>query len=90
MAGAAGGRGAARGARFAPELVLISAGFDAHAADPLAGCNLQTSSFVKMAELVRELAQGCGAPLGVVLEGGYDAAVLADCVCATLPAFAGA
>jgi len=76
-------------AAFQPQLVLISAGFDAHAADPLAGCELQSGSFVEMAIRARELAAAAGAPLGVVLEGGYNRAVLAECVCATLPAFAG-
>ena len=75
--------------RFEPELVLLSAGFDAHAQDPLADCRLQTSSFVEMAVRVRELARSAGAPLGVVLEGGYNREVLAECVCATLPALAG-
>jgi acetoin utilization deacetylase AcuC-like enzyme len=74
---------------FEPELVLVSAGFDAHALDPLAGCELQTSSFAEMAARVRELAQAGGIPLGVVLEGGYNSDVLAECVCATLPALAG-
>lgn len=74
---------------FAPELVLVSAGFDAHAQDPLAECNLQTSSFIAMAARVRELAQAAGIPLGVVLEGGYNSRVLAECVCATLPVLAG-
>jgi acetoin utilization deacetylase AcuC-like enzyme len=76
-------------AAFAPELVLVSAGFDAHAEDPLAQCLLRTESFVAMAVRVRELARGAGAPLGVVLEGGYNPRVLAECVCATLPALAG-
>ena len=35
---------------FAPDLILISAGFDAHRADPLAGCRLETRSFTAMAE----------------------------------------
>jgi acetoin utilization deacetylase AcuC-like enzyme len=74
---------------FEPDLVLVSAGFDAHAADPLANCRLQTGSFVQMAALVRDLARAAGAPLGVVLEGGYDRRVLAECVCATLPTLAG-
>jgi acetoin utilization deacetylase AcuC-like enzyme len=74
---------------FEPELVLVSAGFDAHEADPLAECALQTSSFALMAALVREMALDAGAPLGVVLEGGYNHDVLAECVCATLPALAG-
>lgn len=75
--------------RFEPELVLVSAGFDAHEADPLAGCRLRTGTFGEMAARVRALAQRAGVPLGVVLEGGYNRAVLADCVCATLPALAG-
>ena len=74
---------------FEPELVLISAGFDAHAQDPLAECELQTSSFVEMTARVCELARAAGIPLGVVLEGGYNPSVLADCVCAILPVLAG-
>jgi acetoin utilization deacetylase AcuC-like enzyme len=74
---------------FDPELVLVSAGFDAHERDPLAECRLTTGSFVEMAVRVRELARTAGIPLGVVLEGGYNRGVLAECVCATLPALAG-
>jgi acetoin utilization deacetylase AcuC-like enzyme len=74
---------------FAPELILVSAGFDAHALDPLAGCNLRTSTFAAMAGVVRELARETAAPLGVVLEGGYNPGVLAECVCAVLPVLAG-
>jgi acetoin utilization deacetylase AcuC-like enzyme len=76
-------------AAFAPELVLVSAGFDAHIEDPLADCALRTGSFVQMAMLVRDLAAAAGAALGVVLEGGYNRGVLAECVCAVLPALAG-
>jgi acetoin utilization deacetylase AcuC-like enzyme len=75
---------------FEPELVLVSAGFDAHVEDPLANCCLQTDAFVEMAMRVRDMAVAAGAPVGVVLEGGYNQRVLAECVCATLPAFAGA
>jgi acetoin utilization deacetylase AcuC-like enzyme len=74
---------------FEPDMVLVSAGFDAHALDPLADCRLQTGSFVAMAARVRNLARAAGVPLGVVLEGGYDRDVLAECVCATLPVLAG-
>ncbi len=73
---------------FEPDLILVSAGFDAHAEDPLAECRLRTDSFVAMAARVRELADTMGAPLGVVLEGGYNRDVLAECICATLPALA--
>ncbi len=69
---------------FAPELVLISAGFDAHRADPLAECLLETSSFGELARHARDLALACGAPLGVVLEGGYEPVSLAQSVRETL------
>ena len=74
---------------FDPELVLISAGFDAHAEDPLAECALRTESFALMAARVRDLARAAGVPLGVVLEGGYNPRVLAECVCEMLPVLAG-
>ncbi|HEX6601090.1 MAG TPA: histone deacetylase [Solirubrobacterales bacterium] len=73
-------------ARFEPELVLISAGFDAHRDDPLAECRLEASSFGRMASLVRSAADGWGAPVGAVLEGGYDLGALADSVVATMSA----
>jgi len=71
---------------FAPELVLVSAGFDAHRADPLAGCRLESVSFAHMARHVRDFAQTLGVPLGAVLEGGYEPSVLAECVQITLEA----
>jgi acetoin utilization deacetylase AcuC-like enzyme len=74
---------------FEPDLVLLSAGFDAHLQDPLANCRLQAGSFAEMARHVRDMARAAGIPLGVVLEGGYNQRVLADCVCATLAALAG-
>ena len=74
---------------FEPQLILVSAGFDAHAEDPLANCRLSTESFVEMSRSVRSLARGLGVGLGAVLEGGYNERVLAECVCATLPALAG-
>jgi acetoin utilization deacetylase AcuC-like enzyme len=69
---------------FEPQLVLISAGFDAHRDDPLANCELEASSFGRMAATVRELADELDAPVGGVLEGGYDLAALAQSVAATL------
>ncbi len=74
---------------FAPELVLVSAGFDAHREDPLADCRLETSSFAEIARHVRDLARRCRAPLGLVLEGGYAPHALAQSVIATLTALAG-
>ena len=49
---------------FGPELVLISAGFDAHRADPLGGCLLETSDYARMARHVRDLAALTDAPIG--------------------------
>jgi acetoin utilization deacetylase AcuC-like enzyme len=77
------------GRDFGPDLVLVSAGFDAHRADPLASCRLEASSFGRMASLVREFAAERDAPLGAVLEGGYDVDALAECVVTTLAALGG-
>ena len=59
----------------------VSAGFDAHAQDPLANCRLQTGSFAEMAGVrARHARERRGSPVGVVLEGGYNRPVLAECV----------
>jgi acetoin utilization deacetylase AcuC-like enzyme len=71
---------------FEPDLILVSAGFDAHAADPLALCELRESSFAAMALHVRALAGRMGVPVGALLEGGYDLAALAASTVATLEA----
>ena len=58
---------------FEPQLVLVSAGFDAHRDDPLAhAARSRPSSFAEMARHVRALADELGVPVGAVLEGGYD------------------
>jgi acetoin utilization deacetylase AcuC-like enzyme len=73
---------------YGPELVLVSAGFDAHRDDPLASCRLEEGSFAGMARWARALADEFGAPLALVLEGGYDLRALALSVSATLEAAA--
>ena len=73
---------------FRPDLVLVSAGFDAHRADPLANCMLTTESFGHMARRVRSLADELGVPVGAVLEGGYDVNALAQSVAATMEGLA--
>jgi acetoin utilization deacetylase AcuC-like enzyme len=73
---------------FAPQLVLISAGYDAHRADPLGECTLETRSFGEMARHVRDLARTCNAPVGVILEGGYEPHALAQSLRETLLALA--
>jgi acetoin utilization deacetylase AcuC-like enzyme len=70
-------------ARFAPELVLVSAGFDAHVEDPLAEMRVSEHGF-------RELARRCaalGPRVGAVLEGGYNIATLPRLVHAALEGF---
>jgi acetoin utilization deacetylase AcuC-like enzyme len=72
---------------YAPELVLVSAGYDAHADDPLAGCTVSDEGYATMAGSVRRLTESLGVPLGMILEGGYDLGALARCVGRTLDVF---
>jgi acetoin utilization deacetylase AcuC-like enzyme len=66
---------------FAPDVLLVSAGFDAHADDPLAGCRVTTDGFARMTALARGLADArCEGRLVSLLEGGYDLAALAASV----------
>ncbi|HEV7808081.1 MAG TPA: histone deacetylase [Solirubrobacteraceae bacterium] len=69
---------------YEPDLVLISAGYDAHADDPLAGCEVTDSGYAAMSASLRAMADKLGAPLGIVLEGGYDLGALARGVAITL------
>jgi acetoin utilization deacetylase AcuC-like enzyme len=73
---------------FRPDLILLSAGYDAHRDDPLADCLLTAESYAQMTLKVRALAGDLGVPVGVVLEGGYDLTALAESVAATLAALA--
>jgi acetoin utilization deacetylase AcuC-like enzyme len=58
---------------FAPDLLIVSAGFDAHHADPLAGMRVTRMGFSGMAQRMRALAdRRCGGRWVVALEGGYD------------------
>jgi acetoin utilization deacetylase AcuC-like enzyme len=74
---------------FAPQLVLISAGFDAHRDDPLSHCLLEASSYAQMACHVRDMAWALDAPVGAVLEGGYHPPALTESVMATITALEG-
>ncbi|HNO76555.1 MAG TPA: histone deacetylase [Phycisphaerae bacterium] len=67
---------------FKPEVLIISAGFDAHARDPLAPLELQSESFAWMTQhLVDVAARHCSRRLISVLEGGYDLQALSESVC---------
>ncbi len=64
--------------RFAPGLLIVSAGFDAHKLDPLAQLRLETADYAWITdELVRLAERHCGGRLVSVLEGGYDLDALA-------------
>ena len=71
---------------YRPDLLLVSAGFDAHRDDPLANCELTEQSYAAMAAGMRALSGELAAPLGFVLEGGYDLRALAASVAATMEA----
>jgi len=67
---------------FAPQFILVSAGFDAHANDPLAGVNLSDEAFVWMSGRIVEMARDlCGGRVVCLLEGGYDLDALSTGVC---------
>jgi acetoin utilization deacetylase AcuC-like enzyme len=71
---------------YRPRLLLVSAGFDAHRSDPLADCELTEHSYAAMTGELRALSRELEAPLGFVLEGGYDLGALARSVVAVLEA----
>jgi len=76
--------------RFQPELIVVSAGFDAHWADPLAEMAVSTTGFVAMARALAGLADElCQGRLALTLEGGYDRSALASSVVAVTTALAG-
>ena len=67
--------------RYKPDLLLVSAGFDAHKDDPLANINLTEESFAKLTTLMLEVAEKCcSGRIVSVLEGGYNLQALAKSV----------
>ncbi|MBL8056206.1 MAG: histone deacetylase [Anaerolineales bacterium] len=77
-------------ARFRPDLLLVSAGYDAHWRDPLAALQISTTGYYQLVSGLRALArEHCGGRLALVLEGGYDPAALAHSVAASLHALLG-
>ncbi len=72
--------------RFDPNLLLVSAGFDAHGQDPLAGLRLTTTGFYGLAKSLLDLSGLAGGPAVFVLEGGYHPAAVREGVLACLAA----
>jgi acetoin utilization deacetylase AcuC-like enzyme len=70
---------------FAPQAVLVSAGYDAHRDDPLAELNVTAAGFRLVSEAVGRLARSLGLPgVALTLEGGYELKALHDSAAATL------
>ncbi len=74
---------------FRPQFILISAGFDAHQADPVGGLKLTTADYARLTELVCDLAERhCAGRIVSALEGGYNLTALGDSVVAHLQVLA--
>jgi len=71
---------------FEPQLMLVSAGYDAHRDDPLAACELTEGGYAAMTRSIRGISDSLGIAVGCVLEGGYALDALARSVAATLEA----
>ncbi len=68
-------------AKIRPELVIVSAGFDAHRDDPVGSLGLETEDFGPLTTAVLDVADAyAGGRIVSVLEGGYNTGVLAGCV----------
>jgi acetoin utilization deacetylase AcuC-like enzyme len=76
------------GRDFGPDLIAISAGYDAHREDPLASCLLDTEAYGQMTAAMRELAGELRVGILVCLEGGYAPSALAASVLETVTALA--
>ncbi len=74
---------------FHPQIIMVSAGYDGHFADPLGGMVLTSRGFGRLARMLDEAARSLDVPLLAVLEGGYDLDALGASTVATLEALTG-
>ena len=75
---------------YKPNFMLVSAGYDAHAADPLAQLEMSTEGYRRLTAHLAALADElCDGRLVATLEGGYELGSLTESVAATLESFAG-
>jgi acetoin utilization deacetylase AcuC-like enzyme len=74
---------------YRPDLFIVSAGYDAHFADPLGGMVVTSRGFGQLARLLDEAARAYDTPLLMILEGGYDLEALGASTVATLEALTG-
>jgi len=76
--------------RYRPQIVLTSAGYDAHWADPLGMMQLSTTGFASLTRVLMEMAgEFCDGRLALTLEGGYDLEALSLSIAATFEALLG-
>ena len=76
--------------QFKPQLILVSAGFDAYRDDPLAGMRLTAPYYERLATQIAGIAdECCGGRVVAVTEGGYDLDGLRDCLHASIRALSG-
>ena len=67
--------------RFRPELLLVSAGFDAHYLDPLAGLRMTTAGYAGLVSLLQDAARRlCDGRIALTTEGGYHLTALRECL----------
>lgn len=74
---------------FSPNLILVSAGFDAHAMDPIGGMQLSSKGFASLAGIIRGAAHKVHSPVVYALEGGYNLDALQDSVRAVIDVIKG-
>jgi acetoin utilization deacetylase AcuC-like enzyme len=70
----------ARLVEYAPELLLVSAGYDAHEDDPLASMRVTTKGYGAVVQTLADTAREVSCPLALATEGGYDLDALRECL----------
>ena len=74
---------------FQPEVILVSAGFDAHERDPLAGMRMTSAGYARLVTMIRDAAKRlCGGRIALVTEGGYHLPALRECLEAAIDVLA--
>jgi acetoin utilization deacetylase AcuC-like enzyme len=82
-------RVSARLVAYAPELLLVSAGYDAHVDDPLASMRVTTQGYAAVVQSLADTARDVRCPMALVTEGGYDLDALRDCLEASFDVLGG-
>ncbi|HEX2879328.1 MAG TPA: histone deacetylase [Polyangiaceae bacterium] len=70
--------------QYQPELILVSAGYDAHRNDPLGGLRFGEQGYGALSQRLSAVAHELGVPIALLLEGGYDLSALQGSLCASV------